>query len=111
MSLNNTTCSCAFPRRPTVIHDTYLAHYVAAVFGGGSNVVRIVRHEGPEQLGVIQCRREGILRARGSVVAVLDAHMEAREGWLQALLQEIADDRRTLASVTMDWMKPQPDGM
>ena len=89
------------------MHNAYLQNYVDSVFGGK---VQIIRHRGKESLGVISARILGISKASGPVVITLDAHMEARQGWLEPLLYEISKDPRTLASITLDWMKPQKDG-
>ena len=89
------------------MHNAYLHNYVDSVFG---SKVKIVRHRGKESLGVIAARILGISKASAPVVLTLDAHMEARQGWLEPLLYEISKDPRTLASITLDWMKPQRDG-
>ena len=92
------------------MHKNFLNffNYVSSVFGGK---VKILRNNGPELWGVIQGRLHGIRAAKAPVVVVLDAHMEMREKWLEPLLLEIAKDPRTLASVQMDLMMPQEDGM
>ena len=91
----------------SVMHNVYLYNYVDSMFGAK---VQIVRHRGKESLGVIAARSLGISKASGPVVIILDAHIEARQGWLEPLLYEISKDPRTLASITLDWMKPQEDG-
>ena len=95
---------CHFP----AIHGKYLINYVDAVFGPG--LVCVLRHTGPESLGVIKARIFGISHARGDVVVTLDAHMEVREKWLEPLLYEIHKNPKALASISLDWMKPQKDG-
>ena len=90
-----------------VMHNAFLNIYVDSVFG---SKVRIIRHRGEETLGVIAARILGISKASGPVVITLDAHMEARKGWLEPLLYEISKDPRTLASISLDWVKPQKDG-
>ena len=91
----------------TEVHETYLNNYMSHVFG---DVVRILRNPGSEPYGIIRGRLVGIEAARGEVVVVLDAHEEVQEKWLEPLLLEISKNKRTLASVTIEWMKPQEDG-
>ena len=80
---------------------------MAEIFKGR---VRIIKHRGEEALGVIGARILGISNAKSPIVITLDAHMEAREGWLEPLLYEISQDRRTLASITLDWLKKTATG-
>ena len=82
-------------------------NYVKHVFG---DVVRILTNPGSEPYGIIRGRSIGIKAAKGEVVVVLDAYDEVQEKWLEPLLLEISKNKRTLASVTKDLMKPQEDG-
>ena len=89
------------------IHEVYLDNYVSSVFG---DIVRILRNPGPALYGLIKARLLGIRSAKGDVVVVLDAHMEVQEKWLEPILYEISKDKKILASITLDWMKPHSDG-
>ena len=46
-----------------------------------------------ERVGLIRARLIGAEAAEGPVLVFLDAHMEASPGWLEPMLNEIANDR------------------
>ena len=50
-----------------------------------------------EQLGIANSRLEGIRAAQGSVIMILDSHMEVGHGWLEPLLRILSDKPRALA--------------
>lgn len=43
---------------------------------------------------------------QGSVLIFLDAHIEVTDGWLLPLLSAIANDRSTVATPHINWIKP-----
>ena len=86
-------------------HGQMLENYVKTIFQGKVWIMR-----SPEPLGLIRGRAWGIQASSAPVIVVLDAHMEMREKWLEALVYEIHKDRKIMASVYNDYMKPQEDG-
>ena len=102
LSCHLTFCYCV-----SEIHRTYLNNYVRHVFG---DIVRVFTNPGSEPYGAIRGRSVGIRAARGEVIVELDAHEEVQEKWLEPLLHAISQNKRIMASVTIEWMKPQDDG-
>ena len=96
----------SFPFFLLEAHGPLLENYVHSVFNGKVRVLHAKEH-----LGLIGGRLYGIEAAIAPVVVVLDAHMEMRDRWLEPLVYEIAKNKRIMANVYMDWMKPQDDGM
>lgn len=56
--------------------------------------VKILRAKKRE--GLIRARLRGAAVAKGKVLTFLDAHVECTEGWLEPLLNRIADDSRNV---------------
>lgn len=54
-------------------------------------VVQIIRM--PERSGLIRARLAGAAESTGDVLTFLDAHCECAVGWLEPLLERIAEDR------------------
>lgn len=63
-----------------------LSEYVAHLDG-----VRLIRST--KRLGVGGCRSLGAARAAGEVLVFMDSHCECQKGWLEPLLERVAQDR------------------
>lgn len=63
-----------------------LSEYVAHLDG-----VRLIRST--KRLGVAGCRTLGAARAAGEVLVFMDSHCECQKGWLEPLLERVAQDR------------------
>lgn len=63
-----------------------LSEYVSRLSG-----VRLIRST--RRLGVGGCRALGAARAEGEVLVFMDSHCECQKGWLEPLLERIAQDR------------------
>lgn len=63
-----------------------LSEYVSHLDG-----VRLVRST--RRLGVGGCRALGAARAAGEVLVFMDSHCECQKGWLEPLLERVAQDR------------------
>lgn len=50
--------------------------------------MRFIRNE--VSVGITKCRNQGIQRAGGEVVVILDSHVEVAQGWLEPLLEILA---------------------
>lgn len=53
--------------------------------------VRLIRST--KRLGVAGCRTLGAARAAGEVLVFMDSHCECLKGWLEPLLERVAQDR------------------
>lgn len=53
--------------------------------------VRLIRSM--RRLGVAGCRALGASRAGGEVLVFMDSHCECQRGWLEPLLERVAQDR------------------
>ena len=51
--------------------------------------VRLFRQ--PERSGLVKARLRGVEEATADTFTVLDSHIEAQDGWLEPLMQQIAD--------------------
>uniref|UniRef100_S4RIL6 Polypeptide N-acetylgalactosaminyltransferase n=1 Tax=Petromyzon marinus TaxID=7757 RepID=S4RIL6_PETMA len=65
--------------------------------------IRIIRHK--EQLGLSASRVSGIRAASGSVVAVMDGHVEFPVGWAEPILARIKENRRVIVSTIFDQIR------
>lgn len=61
---------------------------------------RVLRAE--NRTGLIRARLLGAAHARGQVLTFLDAHCECTRGWLEPLLERIAQDRRRVVCPVID---------
>lgn len=52
--------------------------------------------------GIVQARLTGIKAARGEAFVILDSHIEAQPGWLEALIYPIASDKRNVVMPRID---------
>ncbi|XP_034832242.2 putative polypeptide N-acetylgalactosaminyltransferase 9 [Maniola hyperantus] len=66
--------------------------------------VRLVRAKRRE--GLIRSRIIGAKEASTSIVLFLDSHCECTEGWLQPLIERIAENNRTVVSPVIDHIDP-----
>ncbi|KAM4629975.1 polypeptide N-acetylgalactosaminyltransferase 15-like [Polymixia lowei] len=74
---------------------TVLSEYVSHLDG-----VRLIRST--KRLGVGSCRSVGAARASGEVLVFMDSHCECHRGWLEPLLERVAQDRTRVVSPIMD---------
>ncbi|XP_026156279.1 polypeptide N-acetylgalactosaminyltransferase 15 [Mastacembelus armatus] len=72
-----------------------LSEYVSHLDG-----VRLIRST--KRLGVGGCRTLGAARAAGEVLVFMDSHCECQKGWLEPLLQRVAQDRTRVVAPIMD---------
>ncbi|XP_049293424.1 putative polypeptide N-acetylgalactosaminyltransferase 9 isoform X2 [Anopheles funestus] len=64
--------------------------------------VRIIR--APKRLGLIRARMLGGKSTNTDIITFLDAHVEVTVGWLEALIQPVAENWTTIALPTIDWI-------
>ncbi|XP_058463357.1 putative polypeptide N-acetylgalactosaminyltransferase 9 [Malaya genurostris] len=64
--------------------------------------VRILR--ATQRQGLIRARLMGAKNTTAEVITFLDAHVECTVGWLEALLDSVARNWRTIAIPTIDWI-------
>ncbi|XP_053689620.1 putative polypeptide N-acetylgalactosaminyltransferase 9 [Sabethes cyaneus] len=64
--------------------------------------VRVLR--ATERQGLIRARLMGAKNTTAQIITFLDAHVECTVGWLEALLDSVARDWRTIAIPTIDWI-------
>ncbi|XP_012270629.1 polypeptide N-acetylgalactosaminyltransferase 3 [Orussus abietinus] len=62
--------------------------------------VRILRSE--KRIGLVNARLLGANKARGKVLTFLDAHCECTVGWLEPLLEAVAQNRTRVVSPVID---------
>ena len=53
-------------------------------------------------MGLIKSRLIGVEAARGKVLTFIDAHCEATKGWLEPLLEQVKQNRKTAACPIID---------
>ena len=66
-------------------------------FGQGLGLPGINVTRNAESVGIAKCRHQGIRAATGTVIAILDSHMEVSDLWLESLLDIIYSKPRSLA--------------
>ncbi|KAA8585999.1 polypeptide N-acetylgalactosaminyltransferase 15 [Etheostoma spectabile] len=79
-------------------HDhlkSVLSEYVSHL-----DAVRLIRST--RRLGVGGCRTLGAARAAGEVLVFMDSHCECQKGWLEPLLERVAQDRTRVVSPIID---------
>ncbi|XP_036001079.1 probable polypeptide N-acetylgalactosaminyltransferase 8 [Fundulus heteroclitus] len=87
-------------------HSTYndlgkpLYDFIDEVHKETPGLIKRVWH--PHQMGLSQSRITGWKQATGDVVAILDAHIEATQGWAEPLLARIKADRTVVVSPVFD---------
>uniref|UniRef100_A0A182T1B6 Ricin B lectin domain-containing protein n=1 Tax=Anopheles maculatus TaxID=74869 RepID=A0A182T1B6_9DIPT len=64
--------------------------------------IRIVR--APKRLGLIRARMLGGKSTKTDVITFLDAHVEVTVGWLEALIQPVAENWTTITLPTIDFI-------
>ncbi|CAN9503855.1 unnamed protein product [Ophioblennius macclurei] len=74
---------------------TVLSEYVSHLDG-----VHLIRSK--KRLGVAGCRSLGAARAVGEVLVFMDSHCECQRGWLEPLLERVAQDRTKVVSPIID---------
>lgn len=62
--------------------------------------VRLYRQ--PERLGLVKARLRGVEEATAETFTVLDSHIEAQTGWLEPLMQQIADSPHSVVMPMID---------
>ncbi|XP_018558997.1 probable polypeptide N-acetylgalactosaminyltransferase 8 isoform X1 [Lates calcarifer] len=77
-----------------------LQDYIDQIHKERPGLIVKVRHT--RQMGLSQSRISGWERATADVVAILDAHIEATEGWSEPLLARIKADRTVVVSPVFD---------
>uniref|UniRef100_A0A3P9H1B6 Polypeptide N-acetylgalactosaminyltransferase n=1 Tax=Oryzias latipes TaxID=8090 RepID=A0A3P9H1B6_ORYLA len=82
-------------------HSTYSKlNYISEIHKERPGLVKKVWHK--RQMGLSQSRISGWEHATGDVVAILDAHIEATQGWAEPLLARIKADRTVVVSPVFD---------
>ncbi|XP_054865307.1 probable polypeptide N-acetylgalactosaminyltransferase 8 isoform X1 [Amphiprion ocellaris] len=77
-----------------------LEDYIDRIHKERPGLIKKVRHK--RQMGLSQSRISGWEHATADVVAILDAHVEATEGWAEPLLARIKADRAVVVSPVFD---------
>ncbi|KAJ0069575.1 hypothetical protein NL108_010393, partial [Boleophthalmus pectinirostris] len=77
-----------------------LQEYINEIHKERPGLIKKVRHQ--KQMGLSQARISGWKHATADAVAVLDAHIEATEGWAEPLLARIKEDRTVVVSPVFD---------
>ncbi|XP_051237520.1 probable polypeptide N-acetylgalactosaminyltransferase 8 [Dicentrarchus labrax] len=77
-----------------------LDDYIVQIHKERPGLIKKVRHK--KQMGLSQSRNSGWERATADVVVILDAHIEATEGWTEPLLARIKADRTVVVSPVFD---------
>uniref|UniRef100_A0A3B4ZMK8 Polypeptide N-acetylgalactosaminyltransferase n=1 Tax=Stegastes partitus TaxID=144197 RepID=A0A3B4ZMK8_9TELE len=77
-----------------------LQDYIDLIHKERPGLIKKVRHR--RQMGLSQSRISGWEHATADVVVILDAHIEATEGWAEPLLARIKMDRTVVVSPVFD---------
>lgn len=67
-----------------------------------SHLDRVRLMHSTKRLGVGGCRSLGATEAAGEVLVFMDSHCECQKGWLEPLLERVAQDRTRVVSPVMD---------
>uniref|UniRef100_A0A182W990 Ricin B lectin domain-containing protein n=1 Tax=Anopheles minimus TaxID=112268 RepID=A0A182W990_9DIPT len=83
---------------------SYLPHLKAQLedYFASYSKVRIIR--APKRLGLIRARMLGGKSTKTDLITFLDAHVEVTVGWLEALIQPVAENWTTISLPTIDWV-------
>ncbi|XP_061577317.1 probable polypeptide N-acetylgalactosaminyltransferase 8 [Cololabis saira] len=77
-----------------------LQDYIDQIHKERPGLIKKVRHT--QQMGLSQSRNSGWEHATADVVVILDAHIEATQGWAEPLLARIKADRTVVVSPVFD---------
>ncbi|XP_034031419.1 probable polypeptide N-acetylgalactosaminyltransferase 8 [Thalassophryne amazonica] len=77
-----------------------LQAYIDQIHKEMPGIIKKVKHK--QQMGLSQSRNSGWEHATADVVAILDAHIEAKVGWAEPLLARIKADRTVVVSPVFD---------
>ena len=66
--------------------------------------VPIKTYRNTKSIGISRCRYDGIRKAEGDVVALLDSHMEVSDLWLQPLLDILTSKPKSIAVPLVDML-------
>ncbi|XP_070763618.1 probable polypeptide N-acetylgalactosaminyltransferase 8 [Enoplosus armatus] len=77
-----------------------LQDYIYQIHKERPGLIKKVWHQ--QQMGLSQSRNSGWEHATADVVVILDAHVEATEGWAEPLLARIKADRTVVVSPLFD---------
>lgn len=80
-----------------------LADYIKNNFPSG--LVKLIRL--PVRVGLIKARIQGWKTSKGKVVVFFDSHMEVNIDWVQPLLTEIKQNRKTVAMGVLDYINSE----
>ena len=74
------------------LDKTFLEHLKEPLDDYMANFPKVKILRAPERQGLIRARIRGAIEAKGAVLMFLDSHIECAFGWLEPLLDRIAED-------------------